>query len=485
MTQHRRPPSSRPTRRPAPRENAGADPARRVAFDVLRAVSVGDAFANLELPRTLTESGIGGRDAALATELTYGTLRFRGRYDAIIAQCLQGRKLASVDDVVLDVLRLGAHQLLATRIAPHAAVSQTVALARRFAGHRTTGFVNAVLRRISEKPLAQWLEILTESADDPIQALAATSSHPEWILRALRTALIAHQRPAAELEDLLTSNNTPPSVTLVARPGRISRTELAAQIQAHGLRGGDAGRWAPTALRLEQGDPGVVPAVREGRAAVQDEGSQLVALALAGVPLPGERQRWLDLCAGPGGKAGLLGALAQQQGHHLVANEVAPHRARLIRRTTRGLDIEVRLGDGRHLGDEEPGRYDRVLVDAPCTGLGALRRRPEARWRRQPSDLPGLTQLQRELLHSALRATRPGGVVAYATCSPHAAETLAVVEDVAAATGAEFLDAPTALQRVAATELPDLGPGPTAQLWPHRHDTDAMFLALLQVPKHT
>ncbi|HLS49146.1 MAG TPA: transcription antitermination factor NusB [Actinomycetaceae bacterium] len=491
--------SGRPGRQRPPRQQnrptPGPDPARRAALETLQAVTERDAYANLELPRLLREYEIGGRDAALATELSYGTLRFRGRYDAILTQCVSQRSLASLDSAVLDVLRLGAHQLLATRIAPHAAVSQTVALARRYAGHRTTGFVNAVLRRVAEQPLAEWLEaIAADAGEDATERLARTASHPPWIVRALRTALVAHGRPAGELEELLASHNTPPAVTLVARPGRIDAEALAAQATAHGLDAGtEPGRWAPTALRLAGGDPAALPAVRQGRAAVQDEGSQLVALALAHAPLEGAgkgagegtgegAQRWLDLCAGPGGKAGLLGALAKEQGHHLVANDVSAHRASLVRRTTRGLDVEVRVGDGREAGESEPGAYDRVLVDAPCTGLGALRRRPEARWRRKPDDVPDLTRLQRELLGSALRAVRPGGIVAYATCSPHAAETLAVVEDVAAATGAEFLDAPAALQEVAAASLPHIGEGPTAQLWPHLHGTDAMFLALLRAP---
>jgi 16S rRNA (cytosine967-C5)-methyltransferase len=177
---------------------------------------------------------------------------------------------------------------------------------------------------------------------------------------------------------------------------------------------------------LPGGDPGRLPPVLGGQALVQDEGSQLVARALVLAQLDGsDGGRWLDLCAGPGGKTALLAALGAAQGARVTAVEPAPRRADLVEQNTRGLDVEVLRVDGRSPG-LEPG-FDRVLVDAPCTGLGALRRRPEARWRRDPGDVPGLVKLQRELLASAIELVRPGGVVLYATCSPHLAETMGVV----------------------------------------------------------
>jgi 16S rRNA (cytosine967-C5)-methyltransferase len=200
---------------------------------------------------------------------------------------------------------------------------------------------------------------------------------------------------------------------------------------------------------------------------VQDEGSQLCALALASAPLSGRDERWLDLCSGPGGKAALLAAVGAERGATLTANELRPHRAELVRQVTAPWAVDVRVGDAREVPAVDGG-YDRVLVDAPCTGLGALRRRPEARWRRRADDVAELAQLQRELLAAALRLTRPGGVVAYVTCSPHPAETAEVVA------GHTLLDARPAFPAVGA-----LGAGPTVQLWPHRHGTDAMFCALI------
>lgn len=471
---------------------------------MLQQVADSDAYANLVLPPLLTARGITGRDAAFATELTYGTLRMRGRYDAVIARAAS-RGVDALDAPVLDVLRLGTHQLLGMRVPAHAAVSETVGLAREVTGSGAATLVNAVLRAISATPVDQWLQRIADDAgDDPLERLAAVHSHPGWVTRALHQALVGDGRDPADLADLLTAHNTAPPVTLVVRPGLADREELLA---AHPTS--SPGRWAPTSVVLGGGDPAQVDGTKQGRVGVQDEGSQLVALALTQVdpgPVPGAAdryhgsaagrpgERWLDLCAGPGGKTALLGAVAAGRGAHLVAVELHPHRARLVERSVSGLPrgtVEVREGDGREVGTQEPASYDRVLVDAPCTGLGALRRRPEARWRRRLTDLAQLTGLQRELLASALDAVRPGGVVAYVTCSPHVAETQLVVRDVLRRRDdVEQLDARPAVRAV--TEVSDadggapglgaipLGPGPWVQLWPHVHGTDAMFLALLR-----
>ncbi len=467
---------------PAQRGREG-DPSRTAAFDVLREVATSDAYANLVLPPLLRQRRIAGRDAAFATELAYGTLRMRGRYDAVLALVVD-RGLQKVDPPVLDLLRLGAHQLLGMRVPPHAAVSETVALARAQAGAGAAQFVNAILRQVAEHPLETWLDRITAAAADDDSRLAAVWSHPAWIVRAMREALVGAGRPADEIAALLAADDEAPHVTLAARPGLVTLDELRSQ-----THGATPGRLTPTALRLAGGDPAALPAVRDGRAGVQDEGSQLVALALAHAPLEGRDERWLDLAAGPGGKAALLAAEAARRGARLVANELQPHRVRLVRDSLRaapaGAVEEVRTGDGRLVGSAEPGGYDRVLLDAPCTGLGALRRRPEARWRRTPADLAALTQLQRELLTAALSAVRPGGLVAYVTCSPHLAETRLVVADVlrAAARGgttATLVDARPVVAALAPSGDADLGDGPQLQLWPHVHGTDAMHLTLLR-----
>jgi 16S rRNA (cytosine967-C5)-methyltransferase len=479
-------------RRPAP---AGrADPVRRAACDVLLAVAERDAYANLLLPATLARRGLAGRDAALATELTYGTLRGTGTYDAVLAIC-SDRELSSLDPAVREILRLGTHQLLATGVAAHAAVATSVDLVRDVAGPRPAGFVNAVLRKVGTRDLDTWLEIAAPArADDLAGHLAVRYSHPRWIVDAFAAAL--GEDPAgglAQTEAALAADGVRPLVTLCAVPGAAGQTEL--------LEAGAApARWSAYGAYLKGGDPGRIAAVAQGRAGVQDEASQLAALALVGTgsgsgdPPVQAGERWLDLCAGPGGKARLLAGLAAGAGARLIAAELHEHRARLIasggpagRSPARGAaagsraagGIAVIAADGTRPA-WRPGSFDRVIADVPCSGLGALRRRPEARWRRTPQDVAALGGLQRALLATALDSARPAGLVAYVTCSPHLAETTEVLADVLAARpGTQVLDAPAML-----SEVPGLAcPAPLdkyAQFWPHLHGTDAIFLALLR-----
>jgi 16S rRNA (cytosine967-C5)-methyltransferase len=431
-----------------------ADRPRLIAYALLRGVAEQDAYANLLLPSLLGD--LSGRDAALATELGYGTLRSQGTLDEILSASVD-RPLSTVDGPVLDLLRLGAYQALRTRIPPHAAVATTVDLARATGNGRAAGFVNAVLRRVTGSTWDGWCDRLTAEAK-PLRRLAVRAAHPEWIAAAFADALGGD---LAETEAALAADGARPQTHLVASPGLMTRAALAEE------SGGVPGPWSPYAVRLNGGDPAALASVAARRAAVQDEGSQLCALALVNAPLDGGAdERWLDLCAGPGGKTALLAALAAPRGVRVVANELHPHRAELVRKATAAWDVDVQVGDARTLRD---GGYDRVLLDAPCTGLGALRRRPEARWRRRPTDVPELARLQRELLAAALRLARPGGIVAYVTCSPHLAETRDVVGET------EPVDARAAFPGVA-----QLGEGPTVQLWPHRHGTDAMFCALLR-----
>ena len=527
--------AARRTRSPRP-----ADP-RRTAYDVLAAVRDRAAYANLLLPKLLADRQLSGRDAALATELTYGTLRGQGTYDAILAAC-SDRPLGKLDPPVLDVLRLGAHQLLSTRIGGHAAVATSVDLAKSVAGPRVSGYVNAVLRRVATRDLETWLDIVApDPATDRDGYLATRYSHPRWIVAAYRDALgdaadavarrevisdalagpgpsgapagpepgteaqpaeVTGGAPGTELEAALAAGNARPRVTLATFPGGPPRAEIMPP---------DAtpGRWSPYAFSLAAGDP--TPLVASGAAAVQDEGSQLAAIALSRAPLSGDgdgaAERWLDLCAGPGGKSRLLYGLSAGGGATLIAAELHPHRAALVRdaltRASRLAGSSALLAPGRETrGQEAPGplaptgpefevvvadgtrppwpdgTFDRVLVDAPCSGLGALRRRPEARWRKSADDLKELTALQRDLLRSALAAVRPGGVVAYVTCSPVPAETTDVVTDVVASTpDTEILDAPAVLAGIPAARAADPR---FAQLWPHRHGTDAIFIALLR-----
>jgi 16S rRNA (cytosine967-C5)-methyltransferase len=497
-----RPRTERP-RGDRPRDGrAHADPARRAAYDVLRAVADRDAYANLLLPSLLRERGLTGRDAAFATELTYGTLRGRGTYDAILAACSDRDDL---DPPVRDVLRLGAHQLLSTRVGHHAAVATSVDLVKDVCGPRPSGFVNAVLRRVATRDLEAWIDIVVpDRIRDPSGYLAVRYSHPRWIVDAYRVALgettrsqtVGSQTAGSETEDALAAGNVRPAVVLAVRPVRPADQQDAALP----LPEGERTRWSPYGYRLAAGDP--APLVASGQAAVQDEASQLAALALTRVGLSGPDRLWLDLCAGPGGKARLLSGLAAERGARLVASDVRPSRAgrvlTALRRAPRTQDSApaakssaakssaaehhdaVVAADGRRV-PWRPGTFDRVLADVPCSGLGSLRRRPEARWRKTPKDVEDLAGLQRDLLNAAIDSVRPGGVVAYVTCSPHVAETREVVASVAdSRDDITILDAPAVLAEVPDLRVPDPRYPRFAQFWPHRHDTDAIFLALLR-----
>jgi len=420
-----------------------------VAFTVLRQVDAADAYANLELARQLQQSQLNAQDAAFATELVSGTLRLQGAYDAILEKLVRGETKPEVR----DALRLGVHQLLSMRVPAHAAVATTVDLVRQEIGRAPTGLVNAVLRRVSGRSFAQWTDDLS---------LAQRYSHPEWVVAELEQALGRRD----ELEALLAANNDRPQVHLVARPGLASVTELQ----------GQPTEVSPIGVVLPGGDPARIPAVSEGRAGVQDAGSQLVALLTASARVPGD-DLWLDLCAGPGGKSAVLAALARQQGVQFLANEISPHRAKLVQQNLRRTGGMQLVADGRRPA-WRGGAFSRVLVDAPCSGLGALRRRPESRWRRTPDDLAGLVNLQTELLRTAVDAVRPGGVVCYATCSPVLAETSGIINQALDQLPIRLEDAMEhfpQLEDAGSEQLPG-----AIQLWPHRHGTDAMFMALLR-----
>ncbi|MDO4241212.1 MAG: transcription antitermination factor NusB [Microbacteriaceae bacterium] len=461
---------------------------RVVAYDILRDVADRDAYANLALPAKLAQRGIAGREAALATELVAGTLRNQGRYDAIIAIAAK-RPAEQIDPRTLRVLRLGAHQLLGMRTAAHAAINESVELQRIVSNAKATGFVNGVLRTISGQTAEEWLtQVAAAQQPNHDAALAACHSHPEWIVRALRDALTKDGRDT-EFETMLAANNESPRVHLVVlpQPGR-SNSELVQQALDALPDNLTAGGVSPLGLELQ----GLAPAVAIEKlsqagvvARVQDQGSQLAALALSRVAPVGKDEKWLDLCAGPGGKTALLAAEAAGCGARVRANEVAPHRADLVERAV--IDnadvVDVVSFDGTT--DEAFGgeNFDRILVDAPCSGLGALRRRPEARWRKQPSDIPELVRLQEKLLAAAVAHLRPGGFLAYVTCSPHLAETKAVVIRLLRKHAElESLDTAKTLREIS----PNIAlsqTGDAAQLWPHAHGTDAMFIALFRRAK--
>lgn len=443
--------------------------ARSVALELLNKVTHDDSYANLVMPALLDAAKLETRDAAFAQELAFSTLRWQLTYDAIL-DTVSSRPVNEIDATLLNALRLGCHQLLQMRVPAHAALNETVQLIRYASGEKPVGFANGLLRRVSEKSFEQWLSVIEAKANSEVERLSVRYSHPQWIVRALQQSLLSDGR-ADSIDDLLRINNVPALVNLVALPGLSARDDFSDLSESDN-------RYSPFGFTLDSGNPADLVDVKTGSVRVQDEGSQLAALALASFREIAKGESWLDLCAGPGGKAALLAAIAEIENVSLTANEVQPHRAKLVSQALKAFpNVKVTVEDGRDYA-KQPEQFDRILVDAPCTGLGALRRRPEARWRKSAEDLKTLTLLQFELVQSAFAALKPGGLLLYVTCSPHLSETTAVIEKSMKQLGAKVLDL-TALmnERFMAGTLPSNRK--TIQLYTDRDNTDCMFMAML------
>ncbi len=434
------------------------DAVRVLVYDILSEVNRRGGYSNLLLPQVLTASNFEVRDKGFATELLYGTLRMQGRHDYILQQ-VADRPWSEVDPGIVDICRLGVHQLFEMRVATHAAVAATVELARKVIGESKASYVNAILRKVSAKSLEEWLAPLDE-IKDPVVKLAILYSHPEWIVSAYYDLL----KDFASVEEELAANNVPASPTLVSWPGESTQEELVEL-------GGVATKFSPYGARFE-GSPGSLELIRHRKAGVQDEGSQLVADIF--MKFADKAEDILDLCAGPGGKAALISHLARSKGKKFVANEISEPRAALVKRVIGSFPVIV--GDGRDIASQ-PQRFDAILADVPCTGLGALRRRPEVRWRRTLQDLRALTELQRELSDAAISVLNEGGIFGYATCSPHFAETSAQVQMILKShPELEQLDVAECMP----SELIGATRGPNLSLWTGRHETDSMFLAIFR-----
>ena len=438
------------------------DASRLLAYDVLHEVNRNAGYSNLLLPKALSQSSLDERDRAFATELVYGTLRMQGRHDWILGQA-SDRPWLDVDPALVDVARLGAHQLFEMRVPTHAAVSATVELGRKVLGESKAAFLNAILRKVSKKSLDEYVEEISMIEDD-FERLEILYSHPQWIISAYMDQLGDLQ----EVEQLLIANNIAPRPTLVSWPGLSTQSDLVEV-------GAIPTIYSPYGAIFD-GSPASLDLIISRKAGVQDEGSQLVADVFAQVSM--NQNSWLDLCAGPGGKAALLSALAKTKGINFAANEISEVRAKLVRQVVQG--AAVTTIDAREIATTGK-TYGAILADVPCTGLGALRRRPEVRWRRTVADLKSLVVLQSEIIDAAISVLEPGGIFGYATCSPHLSETrIAVSETLKRHPDMETVDVTPFLH-------PDLHSSgvdrASMTLWTHRHNTDAMFLSVMRKKK--
>lgn len=536
-----------------------------IAYNLLCKIRENDAYSNLLVPASLKAGNFSAQEKGFITDCVYGTLRWQGFADAVIsAACKRNKSKISAD--VLDILRLGTYRTLFTSEKTYAVVNSSVEIAKKRTGRGSTGFVNAVMRKIALRSRKEWESLLTSriAKNCTDKRLAVRASHPEWIVEELRKSYekagydwekirktrekselgqvsadssgksvaggsVADETVAADMTSadpisadpiaaMLEADNTAPSVTLCARPGLAEPDEILENMPKNVLC--EWGKYSPYALKIKKGGVNAIEAVKKGLAGVEDEGSQIAALALVNAPVevlvnvpvnaPIEvsekaagisikaakieasesskalkiSEKWLDMCAGPGGKTALLGACAAQRNATLTANEPSEHRAKLVRENCSALPAgtleKVYERDGRELGRMFPETFDRILVDAPCSGLGSLRRRAEARWRKNRSDIKQLAEIQRELLLSAAGAVRKGGVIAYVTCSPALAETREIVDyALSERSDLQRLDA-AAVIRGFAPDIPLPDSGGDVQLFEHIHDTDQMFVALLR-----
>ena len=430
---------------------------RLLAFDLLTEVNRNEGYSNLLLPQALNSSKLDERDKSLVTELLYGTIRMQGKHDWVLAQ-ISDRPWTEVDPGIVDICRMGVHQIHEMRIPDHAAVASTVEVARKRLGESKASFVNALLRNVTRKSQEDWFLPLS-AISDPVERMSIQYSHPEWIVSAYYDLL----KNWDEVEQALAINNEAATPTLVSWPGLSTIDDLKSI-------GGEPTTFSPYGAHWK-GNPGALDLIKARKIGVQDEGSQLVASVFAAASAG---TNWLDMCAGPGGKAALLSNIAREKKIVFTANEVSAVRADLVRQVVNG--DRVLVGDGREIGDLEE-KFDAILIDAPCTGLGALRRRPEVRWRRNLQDLRELTQLQRELIDSGIKALTVGGILGYATCSPHLAETTIQVSDLKRKHGnMEQIDVSPFLP----DNLENSERDHAMALWTHRTGTDAMFLALFK-----
>lgn len=444
-------------------------PARLAAYDVLRAVSSGRADLPTALarvrPRLHDE-----RDRALAGEIAAGTLRWQAAFDRVIAS-FAGRPAARLDPEVLDILRMTAFQLLhLDRIPASAAVNDAVDLARKAGKESAGGLVNAVLRRISRErarlPLPPRPAIPAEPSA-AIDYLAGTLSHPEWLVTRW---LGRHGFESAEAWAQF--DNGPAALTLRANTLRTTRDALAEALAGHGVTTSPA-RFAPHGLVVLEGNPLLTPLAHEGLFSVQDESSQLVAVLAAA--RPGERI--LDACASPGGKTTAIAASMQDRGL-IVATDLRGRRVDLLARTVRAAGascVRVVQADAARalpfLGD-----FDCVLLDAPCSGLGTLRRDPDIRWRRTEADLVRLAATQGAMLEQASGVIAPGGRLLYSTCSSEPDENETVVARFLAS-HPDFALVPA--ERLPAELRPFINPAGHFRTYPFRDQLEAFFAAML------
>ena len=444
------------------------DKVRAVAAEILAKVETRKAYADFLLDHALKSKGLSRRDSALLTEITYGTLRWRGKIDAYLKQRLR-RPLESTDPFIRNLLRTTLYQILMLdRIPNYASVNAAVDVAKLHCGGQAAGFVNAVLRGYLRDKESERLVPRPDSNTAPLAKVSEYWSHPQWLVKRWRACV-----GAAEIEALLQANNEEAPLVLRVNPLKTTREHLLELLCREGTEA-TATRWSPQGITVRSRSLiGEIPGFHQGLFQVQGEASQLVSYLLA--PQPGERV--LDACAAPGGKSTHIAELMQDRGE-VVASDISQLGLRKVEESANRLGLSsVRTVPG-DASKAPPGffgpPYDRILVDAPCSGLGTLRSHPEIKWNRNEADLERLCRLQRKILARTAAHLRPGGVLVYSTCTLTRDENESVMEN--------FLgNCHKFVLEDAANHLPEAAKNLVRNgyltTWPHRHQTDGFFAA--------
>ncbi|MEK3730980.1 16S rRNA (cytosine(967)-C(5))-methyltransferase RsmB [Paenibacillus sp. FSL M8-0334] len=442
---------------------------RELALNVLTEVEQEGAYSNLLLNAALQKASLSRADAGLATELVYGTISRLNTLDYFLDKFVN-KGVAKLQPWVRALLRLSLYQLMyLDRIPEHAAVSEAVNLAKRRGHQGISGMVNGVLRSV----LRQKDELKIPDALPPARRIALRHSHPEWL--AERWML---QYGEATAEAICAANNTPPAVSVRVNTTMISRDAMLEELRSHDLTA-EPSALSPYGIVVQGGgNMALTEWYREGMISIQDESSMLVAEAVA--PEPG--MRVLDCCAAPGGKTAHMAELMKDEGE-IVANDIHTHKGKLIREQVArlGLDCVTTItGDALELSSRfEPASFDRILLDAPCSGLGVIRRKPDLKWGKSPEDIAEIAALQRRLLHTAAELLRLGGLLVYSTCTIEPAENEEAVADFLA-DRADFALAEDALGPLSRLREAALVRGGGIQILPQHFHSDGFYIARLR-----
>lgn len=437
------------------------DRARETAAEILQEVHGEGAYANVALVRTLRRKELSDMDRRFVTELVYGAVKAGDTLDWILCRYVN-RPLGKIPPMVREILRLGIYQIFfMEKVPPSAACNEAVELTKKYSHGGTVKFVNAVLRTAAREPEKARFP---EGKGKDVEALALSACHPLWLVKRWMKEF-----GLEETKRLCAFHNAPPVLSLRTNTLKICREDLLDELAREGVEARPS-QWAPEGIRcLSHGPLDDLSALGQGFCQVQDESSMLVAHVVA--PRAGDFV--IDACAAPGGKATHLAALMGGRGR-VLACDIYDHKLRRIEENSKRLGIgilETELMDARNLWKKYDGQADRVLVDAPCSGLGVLRRKPDARWKKNPADLQALPELQSAILEGSARAVKPGGVLVYSTCTMEAAENQQVVEAFLKAHGNFHLDDTGSFLPSEKRE------GKMVQLYPQRDGTDGFFIA--------